>query len=151
MAERTGSGQRPKSIELVVSGVSARVVLWEDLAPKAIAALVESLPVDAALQHCKWSGQACFAEISLAPAALESPVTSIYPGVLAIRPPDAPGARAELLIAYGDAEYRTPEGRRYVAPVGELEPGSEALLHALARTAKTGETTLRLKLATEAS
>ncbi len=148
------TGQRPRAIELRVSGVSARAVLWEGLAPKTVAALIAAMPLEARLQQCKWSGRACFADIPIGGATkldgLESPVTSIYPGVLAIRPPQAGATNAELLIAYGDAEFRWPDGRRYVTPFAELEPGCEALLDALARTAAEGETTLRLALATEA-
>lgn len=141
--------RRAPSIELTVSGASARAVLWDDLAPKTVAALLESLPLEIALQHCKWSGSACFADVSAGPiaavGALESPVVSIYPGVLAVRPPVTGAPGAELLIAYGDAEYRWPDGRRQVTPVGELEPGGRALLDALAATAVKGRTTIHLR------
>ncbi len=140
-----------KSIEVTVAGASARVTLWDDLAPKTVAALLESLPLELPLQHCKWSGSACFADVSggamAALGALESPVVSIYPGVLAVRPPTPGAPGAELLIAYGDAEYRWPDGRRQVTPVGELEPGARALLDALAATAVKGRTTIRLRAA----
>jgi hypothetical protein len=140
-----------KSIEVTVAGASARAVLWDDLAPRTVAALLESLPLELPLQHCKWSGSACFADVSggamTALGALESPVVSIYPGVLAVRPPAAGAPGAELLIAYGDAEYRWPDGRRQVTPVGELEPGARALLDALAATAVKGRTTIRLRAA----
>jgi hypothetical protein len=151
VAEEIGDDRRGTSIELTVSGASARATLWDDLAPKTVAALLESLPLEVPLQHCKWSGSACFADVSkgviAAVSGLESPVVSIYPGVLAVRPaaPGAPGA--ELLIAYGDAEYRWPDGRRQVTPVGELEPGARAVLDALAATAVNGRTTIRLRTA----
>ena len=151
MAEGTGGERRVKSIELIVSGASARAVLWDDLAPKTVAALLESLPLEIPLQHCKWSGSACFAHISggaiAALSGLESAVTSIYPGVLAVRPPTTGAPHGELLIAYGDAEYRWGDGRRQVTPVGALEPGGSALLDALAATAVKGRTTLRLQAA----
>lgn len=150
MTERTDAERRAKSIELTVSGASARAVLWDDLAPKTAAALLESLPLEVPLLHCKWSGNACFADISGGPMAalsLESPVTSIYPGVLAVRPPTAGAPGAELLIAYGDAEYRWPDGRRKVTPVGELESGAGALFEALAATALRGQATIHLRVA----
>ncbi|MBV9203321.1 MAG: DUF3830 family protein [Alphaproteobacteria bacterium] len=43
------------TINLAVSGVAARAVLWPDFAPKSVAALVRSLPLELPLQHCKWS------------------------------------------------------------------------------------------------
>lgn len=153
MAERAGGARRVKSIELLISGVSARAVLWDDLAPKTVAALIESLPLEIPLQHCKWSGGACFAHITggamVKLEGVESPVTSIYPGVLAVRPPNAVSPIAELLIAHGDAEYRWPDGRRQVTPLGELEPATKALFDVLAATAVNGKTTIRLR-ATEA-
>jgi len=140
------------TINLVVSGVTARALLWPNFAPKSVAALVRSLPLELALQHCKWSGPACFAVLAGGAIAkidgIETPVTSIYPGVLALRPPHAGLPSGELLIAYGDAEYRMPDERRFVTPLGELEPASAAFLDALARTATEGRTTLRLTAAT---
>jgi hypothetical protein len=121
------------------------------LAPKTIAALIDTMPVEAALLHCKWSGRACFSEVAIPKLdGLESPVTSIYPGVLVIRPPEQDATTVELLIAYGDAEFRWPDGRRYVTPFAELEPGSEGLLAVLAQTGERGKTTLRISMAREA-
>jgi hypothetical protein len=142
------SASGPRSIEIALSGTKARATLWWHFAPKMVAALARSLPLELPLQHCKWSGRACFAEIDSGAIAavegLETPVTSLYPRVLAVKPAAAGAPRAELLIAYGDAEFRWPDGRRYVTPIGELEPGAEALLEALARTAIDGETRIRI-------
>jgi hypothetical protein len=139
------------TINLVVSGVAARAVLWPDFAPKSVAALVRSLPLELPLQHCKWSGPACFAELAGGAIStiegLETPVISIYAGVLALRPPHPGLPSGELLLAYGDAECRMPDGRRFVTPLGEIEPGSDAVLAALARTATEGRATLRLTVA----
>ena len=141
-------GER-RSIALSVPGASARAVLWNELAPKTVAAVLEALPIELDLLHCKWSGRACFVDFPLRAGSLtlESPVTSIYPGVLVLRPPQPGGTHAELLIAYGDAEFRWPDGRRYVTPFAELEPNCQALLEAFARTGGEGKTTLRISLA----
>lgn len=137
-----------KSIEISLPGARGRAALWPHLAPKTVAALLGSLPLELPLLHCKWSGRACFAEIRDGalgrPQMLEAPVTSLYPGVLALRPATAALPSAELLIAYGDAEFRWPDGRRYVTPLGELPGGANALFEALARTATAGQTTIRL-------
>lgn len=139
------------AVNLVVAGVTARAFLWPDFAPKSVAALLASLPLELPLQHCRWSGRACFAELPGGALAtlegLETPVTSLYLGVLALRPPTLTLPHGELLIAYGDAECRTLEGRRFATPLGELEGGSDALLAALGRTATEGRTTLRLTAA----
>jgi len=139
-----------RRIELRVGGAAGHAVLWDELAPKTVAALIEAMPIEAPLLHCKWSGRAVFASVTLPQlGGLESPVTSIYPGTLVLRPAEAAGSAAELLISYGDAEFRWPDGRRYVTPFAEIEPGSEALLAAMARTGEDGKTTLRLTLAEE--
>jgi hypothetical protein len=79
------------TIDLIVSGVTARVHLWRHFAPKSVAALLASLPLELPLQHCRWSGPACFVQLSGGPLAavdgLENPVTLLYAGVLALRPP----------------------------------------------------------------
>ena len=137
------------TINLVVSYFAARAVLWPDFAPKSVAALVRSLPLEHPL--CKWSGPACFAELAGEAIStiecLETPVISIYAGVLGLRPPHPGLPSGELLLAYGDAEFRMPDGRRFVTPLGEIEPGSDAVLAALARTATEGRATLRLTVA----
>jgi hypothetical protein len=82
---------------------------------------------------------------------LESAVTSIYPGVLAIRPPNEVAKSAELLLAYGDAEYRWPDGRRYVTPVGEIQGDASALFRVLAATSREGEKRIRITAKSEAT
>ena len=147
-------GRRSRSIELRVARASGRATLWEALAPKTTAAILEALPLELDLLHCKWSGRACFVDFPLRAGslqALESPVTSIYPGVLVLRPPPSGGTHAELLIAYGDAEFRWPDGRRYVTPFAEFEPGCDALLDALVRTGSEGKTRLRIASVEEPS
>jgi hypothetical protein len=139
------------TIDLIVSGVTARVHLWPDFAPKSVAALLASLPLEMPLQHCRWSGPACFAQLSGGPLAavdgLENPVTSLYAGVLALRPPTPTLPHGELVITYANAEYRMPDGRRLVTPLGELEGESDAFVAALGRTATEGRTTIRLTAA----
>ncbi|HYM51055.1 MAG TPA: DUF3830 family protein [Candidatus Limnocylindrales bacterium] len=142
------------SLELEVDGVTARFALRDDLAPQTVRALVASLPVETTLRHCRWSGDACFAEIARGPileiSALESGVTSIYPGTLVLRPANAIAPTAEILIAYGDAEYRWPTSRMYVTPVGEVQGDPSALFKVLAKTSSAGQTTVRLAALKEA-
>lgn len=138
------------TLVLTVGDARAEVRLWPGLAPRTAEALVAALPIDTELQHCKWSGSACFTDLSapglLALDGLESPVTSIYPRTLAIRPPMGPARSAELLIAYGGAEYRWPDGRAYVTPVGELVGDAGACLAALAGTAAGGRIRVRMAI-----
>ena len=79
------------TIDLMVSEVTARAHPWPDCPPKSVATLLASLPLELPLQHCRRSRPACFAQSSGGPLAaeggLENPVTSLYAGVLALRPP----------------------------------------------------------------
>jgi len=117
------------TIDLIVSGVTALGHLWPEFAPKPVAA---PLPLEQPLQHCRWSGPACFAQLSdsmLAAAdGLENPLTSLYAGSRALWRLTPTVPHGELLIAYANAEYRMPDGRRFVAALGELEGEPDAFV-----------------------
>ncbi len=127
----------PKRIEVEVEGARATYVLREDLAPKSTAALWDNLPIQTAIRHGKLSGEACFFDAAGGPlgqvsATPELGVTSIYKGFMVLFPNPSQN-RGELLLSYGQAEYRWPTGRRYVTPVAELEGDGAALFDALRR------------------
>lgn len=138
-------------IEVEVEGVRATFVLRQDLAPKSTAALWESLPIQGPLRHTKLSGDACCTEVHAGPLTqlpetLELGVTSIYQGFLVVFPSPACG-KAQLLISYGQAEYRGPTGRRYVTPLAEVEGDGTALFDALRHTPTEGEKSITLRRA----
>ena len=140
-----------RRIRLEVEGVQATAELYETLSPKSAEAFWQSLPIETALIPAKWSGQACYFEVTGKPLAElpETPelgVTSIYQGYMVVFPSPARG-RAELLISYGLAEYRWPTGRRYVTPLAELDGDGSALFDALRRTQSEGQTTVSVRRA----
>jgi hypothetical protein len=140
-----------KRIAVEVEGASATFVLREDLAPKSTAALWESLPIAGPLWHGKLSGEACFTRVEYGPLlqlpeAPELGVCSIYRGFLVVFTSPARGS-AELLISYGQAEYRWPTGRRYVTPLAEIEGDASALFDALRRTHVEGEKSITIRRA----
>jgi hypothetical protein len=139
------------TIDLIVSGATALGHLWPEFAPKPVAALLASLPLEQPLQHCRWSGPAYFTQLSdstLAAAdGLENPLTSLYAGSRALRPPTPTVPHGELPITYANVEYRMPDGRRFVAPLDELEGELDAFVAALGRTAPEWRTTIRLTVA----
>ena len=142
-----------RRIEAEVEGARALFLLREDLAPQSTAALWDALPIEATLRHAKWSGDACFLEVSGGPLATlperpEFGVTSIYRGWIALFPSPSRGG-GELLISYGVAEYRWPTGRRYVTPVAELEGDGTQLLDVLRRTHIEGEKRITLRRVAE--
>lgn len=132
-----------KRLEIDVDGVRATFLLDEELAPKTTAALWEALPVEAPIRHVKMSGDACYfmvegGPLAALPEAPELGETSIYRGyVSVVRAHGRPST--ELLISYGQAEYRGATGRRYATPVGEIQGDPTALFDALRRTQVEGE------------
>jgi hypothetical protein len=59
---------------------------------------------------------------------LENPLTSLYAGSRALWRLTPTVPHGELLIAYANAEYRMPDGRRFVAALGELEGEPDAFV-----------------------
>jgi Protein of unknown function (DUF3830) len=128
-----------RQIEIEVEGARATLTLLEDWAPKTTAALWDVLPLqDQLLRHGKLSGDAVFVVVEDPrfkdlPAQNELPVTSIYKGyMVANLHPER--SSVEFLISYGLAEYRWPDGRRYVTPVAEIDGDGDELYNALRRT-----------------
>ncbi len=137
-------------IEVSVGEATATFELTEEWAPKTTGLLWEILPIEAALlRHGKLSGAAAFFEVSdprllTLPAAHELGVSSIYQGYMVAHTKPQQGAM-ELLISYGLAEYRWPDGRRLVTPVAEVRGDASALFAALARTWTEGATRINVR------
>lgn len=138
-------------LELTVNGVSGTVRLWPAGAPRTVAALVASLPFESRLEQCRWSGDACFtvfAEGSVCElGGVEAPAVTIYPGTLVVRPAEPAAPHAELLIGYGAAEHRWPDGPKPVTPVGEITTGRDQLFGQLRAVAAAGPASLVLRVA----
>lgn len=127
-----------RRIKVTVDGVEATAELCEELSPNATAAFWEALPIDKPLVAAKWSGRACFihpnAEPLKAIETLENPVTSIYPGYIVMRP-----RGTEVLMSYGESEYRWGIGTDYVTRIARLVENAAELLATLARTHDEGD------------
>lgn len=133
-------------IAIEVGTATGVIRLW-DLAPRAVAALQAELPITSRIQHCRWSGDACFADLGGTLDDLdtsEATVVSIYPGTLALRAAEDPAPTAEILLAYGAAEHRWPTGPKPVTPLGEMISGTDAVFEVLRGTATGGPQVLRL-------
>jgi hypothetical protein len=137
-------------LELTLNGAKGTVRLWQDVAPKTVAAMVANLPLEAKFNQCRWSGDACFTDFHAGgPLSdidqLELPVVSIYPGTVTVRLGE-PGAEApELLIGYGIAEHRWPTGPKPVVPVGEITEGREELFAVMRSIAANGPADITLR------
>jgi hypothetical protein len=132
-----------RRIKLNVDGVEATAELCDDLSPKATAAFWEALPIEKTLVAAKWSGRACFIHPGEGPLrsveALENPVTSIYPGYIVMRP-----RGTEVLMSYGEAEYRWAIGTDYVTRIARVVENQAAFLARLARTHDEGDTQITI-------
>jgi hypothetical protein len=127
-----------RCIKLNVDGVEATAELCEELSPRATAAFWEALPIEKTLVAAKWSGRACFIHPDDGPLrsieALENPVTSIYPGYIVMRP-----RGTEVLISYGESEYRWATGTDYVTRLAKIVENAAPFLAVLARTHDEGD------------
>lgn len=139
-----------RRIEVSVGSATATFELAEEWAPKTTALLWDVLPIESAeLRHGKLSGEAAFFNVSdprlrELPAQNELGVSSIYRGYMVAHTRPDQGAM-ELLISYGLAEYRWPDGRRLVTPVAEATGDASALFAALARTWTEGKSTISVR------
>jgi hypothetical protein len=141
-----------RRIEVEVDGARATFTLLDEWAPRTTSILWDALPLeDKVLRHGKLSGEAAFlvaedARFQQLPTRNELGVTSIYKGYMVahIRPEQS---SLELLISYGVAEYRWPDGRRYVTPVAEIDGDGTALYDALQRTWTEGQKKITLRRA----
>lgn len=138
-----------KSIQIEVGGARARFRLLEDVSPRTVAALWETLPISEQITHARWAGAACWLKVDRAPLAAitepEWPVSSIYKGTLVLRPDSTGSGRVELYLSYGQAESRHERGRTYVTPLAEVVGDATALYEALAKTWKGGSVSARIE------
>lgn len=136
-------------LELTVNGVAGTVHLWQAHVPNTVEAFVRSLPLDATLKQCRWSGDACFTPLDSGPITdvdvLELPAVTIYPGTLVVRLAEDESPHAELLMGYGSAEHRWPDGPKPVTPIGEISASRKPILDQLRAVAATGPIPLTLR------
>lgn len=133
-----------KRIEIELEGVVAVAELLEDVAPRATAAVWDSLPLATTMTHSKWSGRACVLTVKGLSAlpGLEHAVCSIYPGTLVARPD-----KGEVLLSYGAAECRSALGVEYCTRIGRLVSNQPALLAVLSRMHDEGDKEVRIRRA----
>jgi uncharacterized protein DUF3830 len=133
-----------KRIEIEIDGVKGEAELLEENAPKTAAAFWGALPLETRLRHDKWSGRACgFSVEGLRSVnGLEHAVCSIYPGTFIARPD-----KAEVLVSYGPAEYRSVLGVEYGTRIARLVRNQAAVLAALEKMHDEGDKTIKVRRA----
>ena len=132
-----------RRVRIELDGVAAIAELCEELSPKMSEAFWSTLPIDTTIAPAKWSGNAVFLmprdEHFKDVIENENAVCSIYPGYIVARP-----RGTEILIAYGQSEYRWATGTDYVTRVARIIEGRAAILPLLARTHDEGDKRLRI-------
>ena len=127
-----------RRIRIEVDSASAIAELCEELSPRMSEAFWSTLPIDSTIAPAKWSGNAVFlmpsTEHFSKVAENENAVCSIYPGYIVARP-----RGSEILIAYGQSEYRWATGTDYVTRLARIVEGRAELLALLARTHDEGD------------
>ena len=120
-------------IEFAVDGASFEARLLHEEAPKSVAALLDLLPLESALQHVRWSGYATWIDIDdvvLPELPRENHTTYPSRGDVLLYP----GYRneQEILLACGPTCFRSPAGELAGNHVAILD-ASRAELAALER------------------
>lgn len=136
-----------RQIVVEVSGEAATLELLERSAPATAQALWDSLPIEGKLTHARWAGSACWTKTERQPLAqvreLEHQATSIYQGVLAVRPGSS--GRAELFLSYGQAESRHEVGRTYMTPVARVVGDARTFYQAMSQTWSGGAASIAIR------
>jgi hypothetical protein len=116
---------RPITIEL--DGVRAQGELWDDRAPKTVAALLPRFPIDDRTIHVRWSGAAWRTEKNypLGVGEIENRATWLEPGDIIYY--DAPEHNLyKVAFIYGVSQWREPKGELFVARIGQVTGNREA-------------------------
>ncbi|MBF9235341.1 hypothetical protein [Microvirga alba] len=149
-----------------ISGESFDIEVLDKWAPKTVAALRKIGHLDLNLTRSHWCGPALLAGLDQGPVLdieeAEQPVISLYPGIICLRPierrnstyqtdvwarlPAIYSATAEIVVAFGHAEYRNAIGPSYVTPfarIADFGPDAAAYLEKMSdRGAATGFLTM---------
>jgi hypothetical protein len=113
-------GSKPMSISW--EGGQAQAVLFDEGAPRTVAAVGRALPLEVPVVHVAWSGEMVMSATAHdLGAPRENTVRLPQPGDLTWDP-DA----GELAFAYGTAECRLPSGENTVVVYGSIVQGLDA-------------------------
>lgn len=136
--------------EVVVEfdGVRARAGLWDEDAPKTVAAIVEHLPIDDRTIHVRWSGAAWRTEKNypLNIGAIENKTTWLEPGDI-IYYDDPRYNLYKIAFAYGTSQWRDDKGELYVARIGRITENLEAFIKASEQILFEGPKRVTIRLA----
>ena len=114
-----------KRITILIGGITAEAALYDDQAPRTVAALWERLPIVDRTIHVAWSGSAFRTEgnheLQPAGAPVENSRNDLEPGDIIFYP----GHKQNLIkvgFCYGEAHWLAPFGEKIdVALIGKID------------------------------
>jgi len=114
-----------------IDGIKAGAELWDDRAPKTVAALLGHLPIEDRTIHVRWSGAAWRTEKNypLAIGEIENRATWLERGDI-IYYDDARYELYKIAFVYGTSQWRDDKGELYVARIGRVTENRDALIAA---------------------
>jgi len=143
-----GRGGHMRRVTIDLGGVTAAAELWDERAPKTVAALLPHLPIADRTIHVRWSGAAWRTEKNypLHVGEVENRATWLEPGDL-IYYDDPRYDLYKVAFVYGTSQWRDDKGELYVARIGHVTENLDALIKASDEILFRGPRALAIRLA----
>ena len=110
-----------RKVIIELAGITAGAELWDDRAPKTVAALLKNLPITDRTIHVRWSGAAWRTEKNypLNVGEVENRATWLEPGDI-IYYDDPRYQLYKVAFIYGKSQWRDDKGELFVARIGKV-------------------------------
>ncbi|HYM92268.1 MAG TPA: DUF3830 family protein [bacterium] len=120
-----------RRLAIEIDGVKAGAELWDERAPKTVAALLRHLPIDDRTIHVRWSGAAWRTEKNypLGVGDIENRATWLERGDI-IYYDDPRYELYKVAFIYGTSQWRDDKGELYVARIGRVTENVDAFIKA---------------------
>jgi hypothetical protein len=137
-----------RGITVDLDGVRAEGELWDDRAPKTVAALLPHLPIADRTIHVRWSGAAWRTEKNypLHVGAIENRATWLERGDI-IYYDDPRHQLYKVAFVYGTSQWRDEKGELYVARIGKVTANLDPFIAACEQVLFQGPKPVRIQLA----
>ncbi|HKX18394.1 MAG TPA: DUF3830 family protein [bacterium] len=137
-----------RKIAIELDGVRAEGELWDDRAPRTVAALLPHLPIADRTIHVRWSGAAWRTEKNypLGVGAIENRATRLELGDIIYY--DDPRLQLfKIAFAYGQSHWRDAKGDVPVARIGKVTENLDAFIRASEAVLFRGPKVIAVRLA----
>jgi len=120
-----------RRLAIEIDGVKAGAELWDERAPKTVAALLRHLPIDDRTIHVRWSGAAWRTEKNypLGVGDVENRASWLERGDI-IYYDDPRYELYKVAFIYGTSQWRDDKGELYVARIGRVTENVDAFIKA---------------------